>query len=66
MTTESLNSIGFVCQTLQRAPGHIRKAADKLGIKPAVLLNGIPHYADEAVEQLRRHFADTSEARTND
>ena len=58
MLTESLNSAGFVCQTLQRPPATILRTAEKLGIKPVVMINGIAHFSDHQVETLRRHFAD--------
>lgn len=60
-TTDSINSIGFCCQLLQRAPGLIRKAAAELKIAPVVTINSVVHFSDEQVETLRRHFAQKAE-----
>lgn len=48
-----LSSIGFVCQTLQQPPGKIRRAAESLGFKPALSINGVPHYSDTQVAAIR-------------
>jgi hypothetical protein len=55
-TVTDLSSIGFVCQTLQQPPGTIRRAAESLGIKPALCINGVAHYDDEQVAAIREQL----------
>jgi hypothetical protein len=62
-TTESINSLGHVCQILQRPYGAVRKAAEVLKISPVVTINGISHFSDHQVETLRRHFVAKDEGR---
>jgi hypothetical protein len=54
--TQDLSSMGFICQTLQRSPGAIRKAIEAMGITPTVIINGRAHYSDEDVEAIREHL----------
>jgi hypothetical protein len=61
--TESINSIGHVCQILQRPYGTVRKAAEALKIAPVVSINGVSHFSDHQVETLRRHLAQKDEVR---
>lgn len=57
MQTASLNSPSRVCQILQRGYGVVMKAVQALDLKPATVIDAVPYYSDEAVEQLRQHFA---------
>lgn len=52
----SVQSLGHICQLLQKPYGRVAAAAAELGMKPAVLLNGVAHYSDRQVELLIEHF----------
>lgn len=56
-TTQSLTTLGCLCQMLQRSPDTIRKAMQELSITPAMIINMRAHYADEDVERIREHLA---------
>jgi hypothetical protein len=55
--TQSLSSIGFICQTLQKPYGAIRKAIEELGISPVMVMNCVAHYADDDVERIREFLS---------
>jgi hypothetical protein len=57
MTTTHLESIGHVCATLQYPYGRIRRVVDKLGLKPAVTINGVDHFDAKQVEQIANELA---------
>lgn len=60
-TTAELNSIGYVCQLVQRTPRAIHAAAEALGIEPTVKINGVPHYDADQLELLNDFFKDQRE-----
>ena len=49
-------SIGQLSAHLQRSVRAIEQAAHKLGLMPALRLNGVPHFDAGQVEQLTAHF----------
>ena len=53
MATQTLHfeSIGHICATLQKPYGVIRRALAELGAEPAMVLNGVPHFAEADVER---------------
>ena len=55
-TTTELVSVGYLSQMLQRSPNAIGQAALAIGIPPALLLNGVPHFDSGQVAQLTEHF----------
>ena len=48
--TEHLETIGHICATLQKPYGVIRRALAEVGAEPAIVLNGVPHFAEANVE----------------
>jgi hypothetical protein len=50
--TQHLETIGHACTTLQRPYGVIRRALAELGVEPAMVLNGVAHYAESDVERV--------------
>ena len=55
-TTQEFHSVGHMSALMQRSPREIGKAAELLGVKPAMKLNGVDHYDAEQLEQLLEHF----------
>ncbi len=49
--TQHLESIGHICATLQKPYGVIRRALAEVEAEPAIVLNGVPHYAEADVER---------------
>jgi hypothetical protein len=49
--TQHLESIGHICATLQKPYGAIRRALADVGAEPAMVLNGVAHYAEADVER---------------
>ena len=49
--TQHLESIGHICATLQKPYGAIRRALADVGAEPAIVLNGVAHYAEADVER---------------
>ncbi len=49
--TQHLESIGQICATLQKPYGAIRRALADVGAEPAIVLNGVAHYAEADVER---------------
>ena len=47
--TQHLESIGHICATLQKPYGDIRRALADVGAEPAMVLNGVAHYAEADV-----------------
>lgn len=60
LATQSISSVGQICSTLQRPYGTVRKAIERLGITPVLIINLVAHYADEDVERLREHLSEPS------
>lgn len=61
--TQSIVSIGKLCAICQAGPDRIRAAADVLRIKPALSINGVPHYDETDVPRIAHHLH-TSRRRT--
>jgi hypothetical protein len=54
MTSETnLESIGRLAQLLQASPAAIRAAASRAGVRPALTLNGVQHFADGSIGAIR-------------
>ena len=51
-------SIGALAATLQQSVRSIERAAQKLGIVPAMRLNSVPHFDANQVERLTAMFRD--------
>lgn len=63
--TKKIHSIGHAAQILQLMPGKIREFAEELGIKPAVTINGIDHYAEADLQRIREWLAEERRMRGN-
>jgi hypothetical protein len=59
---QSLNSLGFVCQLLQRPAREVMTAAAQLNMQPVVYLDTRPQFSDHQTETLRQHFEQKQEA----
>ena len=46
-----LESIGHACTTLQASYGAVRRALEEVGAEPAMIINGVAHYAESDVER---------------
>ena len=53
---QEYHSTGHLCQLLQRSPREVSRAAEEMGIAPALKLNGIGHYDADQTESLIAHF----------
>ncbi len=62
-TTTSIVSIGKAAELLQAGMVRIRTTATDLGIKPALTINGIDHYAEMDVERIGVRIREVSEGR---
>lgn len=49
-------SSSMLCALVQRSPREIAKAANALGIVPALALNNVQHYSSDQVDQIVKHF----------
>ena len=47
-------------QTFKRPYGTVRRALDAVGAQPAVVLNGVPHYVEAAVERAGEQIAEAT------
>jgi hypothetical protein len=56
ISATSISSIGQVCQTLQASYSAVRRAIEALGLQPALVINGVPHFADEDVDLIAKHL----------
>lgn len=54
--TQSLVSVGRIATILQRGPESVRAAADRAKVRPALILNGIPHFDENDVPKIRREL----------
>ena len=54
--TQNLVSLGKVCSILQAAPTAIERAAHAAGVRPALVLNGIKHFDESDVPNIRREL----------
>ncbi len=50
--TQHLESVGHICASLQKPLGVIRRTLAELGAEPAMVLNGVAHYAEADVERV--------------
>jgi hypothetical protein len=68
--TQHLESIGHICATLQKPYGAIRRALADVGAEPAIVLNGVAHYAEadveRAAERLQQRKCDTQGVATKE
>ncbi len=55
MNTRSIVSIGKACSIIQAMPTAVRAAAAELRINPELIINGVPHYAEDDVERIGQH-----------
>jgi hypothetical protein len=53
---QSISSIGNVCSQLQRPYAAVQRAIVVLKIKPALVINTVPHYSDDDVERIRAYL----------
>ena len=51
-----LLSIGKLCELLQASPNQIERAAQRGGVRPSLRLNGVPYFADLALDPIRRNL----------
>ena len=61
--TQRLESIGHICATLQKPYGVIRRTLADVGAEPAVVLNGVAHYAEADVERVAERLEAKARAR---
>lgn len=54
--TKSLLSTGKVCQLFQTTPTMLERAAERARISPALILNGIKHWSEEDLPEIRREL----------
>jgi hypothetical protein len=52
----SISAIGNVCTQLQRPYGAVQRAIEQLSIKPAIVINTVPHYSDDDIERIAKHL----------
>lgn len=57
-----ITSIGCLCQRLQASYRRIERAAEALGIVPAMRINGVVHFDGEQEEAIRRQLQGEGEA----
>ncbi|MEI8373758.1 MAG: hypothetical protein WCJ35_13100 [Planctomycetota bacterium] len=50
--TKHLESVGHLCQVFQRPYAAVRRALDEIGAQPALVINGVAHYAEGDVERV--------------
>jgi hypothetical protein len=50
--TQHLESIGHLCASIQSPYATVRRTVDKLGLVPAVTINGIDHFDAEQCERI--------------
>lgn len=55
--TTSIVSLAKLCEIAQAGPDRIRAAADSLRIRPALSINGIPHYDEADVPRIAKHLS---------
>ena len=56
--TQHLETIGHACATLQAPYGTVRRALEAVGAQPAMVLNGVAHYAEADVERAGERIAE--------
>lgn len=54
--TIEIDSVGRLCGLFQRSPKLIRETAVALGIEPAFVINGVPHFESEQTERIAEHL----------
>jgi hypothetical protein len=52
-----LHSLHDLAAHFQVLPGRIERAAAKLGVGPALRIDGRPYYDDRAAEKIRQHLS---------
>ena len=58
MKTLTATSIGQAAMNLQLTVAALDKLAVKLGIVPAMYIDGVKHFSDEQIETIRKSLAD--------
>jgi hypothetical protein len=61
---ESFVSIGQATALVQAMPADIRRAANELGIQPAVKINLIDHFAESDLQRIAEHLRSQPTATT--
>jgi hypothetical protein len=56
MIIQHLESLAHLSASLQAPYSRIAKAVESLGVKPAVTINGIPHFDGESCERIAEHL----------
>lgn len=56
LTTRYLLSPSHLAANIQRPVSSVFKAAEELGIEPALVLNGVAHFDNEQAETIARHL----------
>ena len=59
MTTQSLSSVGYLASSVNASGAKLLAAAEQIGAKPSVFINGVGHFTNEDEDRLRQHFAQT-------
>ena len=49
-TTIEIESVARLCGLFQRSPKAIRDTAESIGIRPAFVINGVPHFTPEQAD----------------
>jgi hypothetical protein len=58
--SKELNSVGYICQQTQRSYSDIAAAIAALGLQPAAILNGVPHFDAAAVDAVLKRLDEKS------
>lgn len=53
----NLVTIGRACELLHTVPACVRAAAERAGVRPALIINSRIHYAEGDVERIREALA---------
>jgi hypothetical protein len=55
--SRSLSSVGYLASNLGVSVAKLLALAAEIGVRPAVILNGIAHYDEAGEEKIRQHVA---------
>ena len=57
MTTRSLSSVGYLASSVNVSVAKLLAAAEQIGVRPSIFINGTGHFADSDEDRLRQYFA---------
>jgi hypothetical protein len=62
-TTTSLSSTGYLASSLGLSVAKLLAAAEQIGVRPTVFINGTGHFTDKDEDLLREHLQQEREGR---